>query len=105
MNANTGYVGCGYSEDAGTLCDFIGTAGNFGLPPAGKISPKDIWMIGPPCSKCPETHASCDGEGLLCVLNLQSSSPTQPSPSPSPSPASKPCPPQSSFPKIRSDEL
>jgi hypothetical protein len=90
MNAETEYVGCGYSAAHGTLCDYSKRGGNWNLPPSGQVQESNIWHVGQPCSACPSSHSHCLG-GKLCS---SSSNPGPPGPpAPTPGPPSPDCPP------------
>ncbi|KAJ3320868.1 Peptidase inhibitor 16 [Boothiomyces sp. JEL0866] len=58
MWANTQYVGCGYTPQCGTLCDYV-EGGNFNMPANPK--PSDIWGVGgAAASKCPASVPTND---------------------------------------------
>ncbi len=49
--ANSYKVGCGYTEDGGTLCNYS---------PGGNYIGQNYFDVGAACSACPETHPFCN---------------------------------------------
>jgi hypothetical protein len=93
MWATTAWVGCGYTQECGTLCDYV-VGGNYNLPPDPK--PSDVWGCGgAAASNCPsgyepQSNGLCAASSSTYNTTSTSNSTTSTTASPTTSPTSTP---------------